>query len=123
MNTNYLETAVSLARQAGEIGRTIFLTARESTWKSDNTPVTEADIAAQRVIREASGDATSRVARAIRIALGRTASAVELSEGAAFLAAQTATHSQQANNLQAARAALADFCHVLINSNEFAFVD
>ncbi len=55
MNTIYLETAVSLARQAGEIGRTIFTTARESTWKSDNTPVTEADIAINDlVIREIS---------------------------------------------------------------------
>lgn len=55
MNTTYLENAVALARQAGEIGRSIFTTARESTWKSDNTPVTEADIAINDlVIREIS---------------------------------------------------------------------
>jgi hypothetical protein len=84
----------------------------------------QAEHFAQRVMREASGDAASQVARAIRIALGRTGSAVELSEGAAFLAAQTATHGQRVSNSEAAaRAALADFCHVLINSNEFAFVD
>ena len=45
MTDSYLETAISLAQQAGELGRAIFLTARQSTWKSDNTPVTEADFA------------------------------------------------------------------------------
>lgn len=53
MNTLYLETAVSLAKQAGEIGRSFFSTARERAWKSDNTPVTAADIAINElVIRE-----------------------------------------------------------------------
>ena len=45
MNTLYLDTAVLLARQAGELGRSFFATARERSWKSDNTPVTAADIA------------------------------------------------------------------------------
>lgn len=50
VNSLYLEVAVSLARQAGEIGRTFFATARERSWKSDNTPVTAADIAINELV-------------------------------------------------------------------------
>jgi hypothetical protein len=79
---------------------------------------------ADRVIREAGDDSASRIARAMQLALGRPASLAEVHEARAFLDLQAAGHRERGSQAKSAeRVALADFCHVLINSNEFAFVD
>jgi mono/diheme cytochrome c family protein len=63
---------------------------------------------AARVKKEAGPDAAKQVARAIEIALGRPADAVERKEGLAFVKAGGAE-------------GLAQFCHVLMNLNEFVY--
>lgn len=79
---------------------------------------------ADRVIREVGDSATRRVERAVVLALGRTAATTEIQEAAAFVDSQASAHRERgSDNSLAERAALADFCHVLINSNEFAFLD
>lgn len=61
-----------------------------------------------------------QVERAIRVALGRGATPTELAEGQEFLATQHELH-RAAGAATASLHALADLCHVLFNSNEFAF--
>jgi hypothetical protein len=56
------------------------------------------------------------VADAYRTAWGRPASSDEVRLGARFIAAQT-------GRLGERRAAVADFCHALLNTNEFLYVD
>ncbi len=63
---------------------------------------------ALRVKKEAGPDAAKQVARAIEIALGRPADAVERKEGLAFV---------KAGGVEG----LAQFCHVLMNLNEFVY--
>jgi mono/diheme cytochrome c family protein len=63
---------------------------------------------AARVKKEAGPDAAKQVARAIELALGRPADAVERKEGLAFIKAGGAE-------------GLTQFCHVLMNLNEFVY--
>jgi mono/diheme cytochrome c family protein len=63
---------------------------------------------AERVKKEAGPDAAKQIARAIEIALGRPADAVERKEGLAFVKAGGAE-------------GLTQFCHVLMNLNEFVY--
>jgi hypothetical protein len=92
---------------------------------------------AGRVLRESQPDAAARVATAYRISLGREPAASEVKLALAFLASQTDSARARLGQEQsvmlpadlppdsdhAAAAALVDFCHVLLNLNEFAFVD
>ena len=63
---------------------------------------------AERVKKEAGPDATKQVARAIEIALGRPADAVERKRGLEFIKT-------------GGPEGLAQFCHVLLNLNEFVY--
>jgi hypothetical protein len=79
---------------------------------------------ADRVIREAGSDPAEQTERAVLLALSRPATKIETAEAGEFLAARAAVYRQaDQNDANAARRALADFCHVLLNSNEFAYVD
>ena len=85
---------------------------------------------ADRILAEAKGDPERQVRLAVRRALGREAVSVEVEETAEFLrraAAENIRKSNSINNLRhqktPEREALIDFCHVLFNSNEFAYVD
>jgi hypothetical protein len=62
---------------------------------------------ADRVRTEAGADPARQVARAIEMALGRPADAVELRRGLEFV--------------KAGPNGLAEFCHVLMNLNEFVY--
>jgi hypothetical protein len=62
---------------------------------------------AERVRREAGADPAAQVKRAVYLTLGRPADAVELKRGVAFLA-------ESPNGLT-------EFCHVLLNLNEFLY--
>jgi hypothetical protein len=62
---------------------------------------------AKRLEREAPGGRVAQVARAYPLAFGREASSGEVRFGESF----------------AARHGLAQFCLVLLNTNEFAYVD
>ncbi|MBC7818669.1 MAG: DUF1553 domain-containing protein, partial [Planctomycetaceae bacterium] len=72
---------------------------------------------ARRVKAEGGADRESQVALAYRLAFGRNATAAELASAIEFL------NRQAAQNAAAASAVLADFCQVLLNSNEFLYVD
>jgi hypothetical protein len=63
-------------------------------------------------------DARALVAEAYRAAWGRPASAEEVRLGLKFLAEQEGRHGPGGPH-----SALADFCHALLNTNEFLYVD
>lgn len=52
MNQAYLEVAVRLAREAGVVARAGFRPGRNTAWKSDNSPVTDADLAVNTLVLE-----------------------------------------------------------------------
>ena len=62
---------------------------------------------------------------AYRLALGRRPEPGEIADGLSFVKQQATrlTPSAQRSDLQASHEALVDFCHVLLNSNEFLYVD
>ena len=82
-------------------------------------------------------DPSSLVARAYRLTFSRAATADEVTRGVTFLRDQPSLLSQRAENPKALDlpdplpdghdvaqgAALVDYCHVLLNLNEFVFVD
>jgi hypothetical protein len=67
----------------------------------------QAGLFAERVRREAGEDALAQVKRAVFIALGRPADAVELKSGVAFV--------------NESPDGLTEFCHILLNLNEFLY--
>jgi hypothetical protein len=77
---------------------------------------------AERIEREAGSDKRAQVVRAFRVALGREPSAKDIEWSLAFLKSQTAGYAQRKNEKPEA-AALRDFCHSIINLNEFLYVD
>jgi hypothetical protein len=85
-----------------------------------------ADDLAARVAREAGPGAGKQVDRAYRIALGRPPDAVEARigrESLAVLTARWARHLPGPARHEAARRALASYCHTLLNSAAFLYVD
>ena len=104
---------------------------------------TEAGFFADRVRKDAGDDAAQQIDRAYHIALCRRPTAAQKQIALEFLARQTQLHlgissqagsgptTQQAAFIPAddkaqkaaAQAALADFCHVIINTNEFIYLD
>jgi len=69
-----------------------------------------------------SKDIPSRVRRSWRLVLGREPDGQELAEAISFLDEQ-ASRSTAGNDVDRANDALLDLCHVLINTNEFLYVD
>jgi mono/diheme cytochrome c family protein len=89
---------------------------------------------ADRVAREAGDDRSKEVERAYRLALVRPPTEAERARALGFLDEQTLRRLQPAigtgagrvepsTRKDAERMALVDFCHVLLNSNEFVYVD
>jgi len=76
----------------------------------------------ERVERESGSDKRSQVVRAFKIALGRSPTEKEINWSLAFLKLQTDGYSQRQNDKPEA-AALRDFCHAVMNLNEFLYVD
>jgi hypothetical protein len=74
----------------------------------------------ERLTADASGDRdAARIAWAYRLAFSREPDDDEAADGLAFLRRPPGT----ADREKAARDALVDFCHVLLNSNEFLYID
>jgi mono/diheme cytochrome c family protein len=82
----------------------------------------QAGFFAERVAKEAGADRHSQVARAFEIALNRTPSAKEIEWSMSFLKSQAEGYAQRDNEKPGA-SALRDFCHAIINLNEFLYVD
>ena len=72
---------------------------------------------ARRVQREAGSERESQIVVAYRLAYGREPNNAERSAAIEFL------NQQAARNAAAASSSLTDFCQVLLNSNEFLYVD
>ena len=72
---------------------------------------------AHRIQTEAGNERGSQIRTAYRLAFCREVTPAELATAVEFL------NSQAARNAEAASTVLADFCHVLLNSNEFLYVD
>jgi cytochrome c553 len=77
---------------------------------------------AERIEREAGSNKRAQISRAFLIALGRDPSAKEIEWSLAFLKSQTAGYEQRKNE-KPETAALRDFCHSIINLNEFLYLD
>ena len=72
---------------------------------------------ARRVKSESGDDRESQIVLAYRLAFGRDATETEIKTALDFF------NRQAARNAAAASSVLSDFCHVLLNSNEFLYVD
>jgi cytochrome c553 len=82
----------------------------------------QAKLFAERVTTEAGTDAGRQIARAFQIALHRQPSAKEQTWSLNFLKSQTDGYTERKHERPSA-AALRDFCHALMNLNEFLYVD
>ena len=83
----------------------------------------QADRMAERV-SASSTDTNTRIELGFQIAFARRPTDTELTKSAAFIGEQTASY--EANKTPADKArqmALADFCHMLLSSNEFLYVE
>ena len=79
---------------------------------------------AKRVQREAGNDPREASRRALWLALGREPSSSRLTEAEEFLRVQTEFHQNAKKTTEESTLlALTDLCHVLLNSNEFLYVD
>lgn len=77
---------------------------------------------ADRVVAEAGADLRAQVTRAFQIALNRKPTVKEAQWAFDFIQSQRAGHAEHKNDKPEA-AALRDFCHAIINLNEFLYVD
>ncbi len=104
---------------------------------------TEAGFFAERVRKDAGDDRSKQIDRAYQIALCRRPTAAQKQTALDFLTRQTQLHLDTAHQATsgptaqhvgfttpddktqkaAAQAALADFCHVILNTNEFLYLD
>ncbi len=78
---------------------------------------------AERVRREAGSDATQQIRALYQIALSRAPERKELEQLQRFLQTQRAYHTTRAPNNDAGLAALMDLAHVLLNANEFVYIN
>jgi hypothetical protein len=81
----------------------------------------QADHFAKRVLREAGGDSEQQVKVMYRIAFSREPGQQELASNVAFLKKQMSAAAGSAGE-QAAAAALTDLAHVVLNLNEFLYI-
>ncbi len=77
---------------------------------------------AERIRRETSANLKAQITRAFQIALSRRPDAKEMQWSLEFIKSQSAGYAQRKNE-KPDGAALRDFCHALINLNEFLYVD
>jgi hypothetical protein len=90
---------------------------------NDDFVADQAAYFADRVLAEA-GDPALRVDRAFRLALGQLPSAQRRGEASRFLADRQRVYEEASQpRTVATRRALTDLCHVLLNCNEFVYVD
>src|SRR5262249_12405537 len=77
---------------------------------------------AERVVKEAGKEKRAQVIRAFNIALNRAPSEKEVEWSLSFLKSQAEGHAQRKGE-EPEKAALRDFCHAIINLNEFVYVN
>ena len=77
---------------------------------------------ADRIIKEVGSDPGSRIERAYRLALGRVPTSNELTSLIQFLKNEAQTRSSESNS-DPQRSALIQMCRVILNLNEFVYVE
>lgn len=82
----------------------------------------QAGFLAERLVREAGADPKAQIDRAFQIALARKPTVKEIEWSLGFLQNQTKGHADRKTDKPEA-AALRDFCHAMLNLNEFLYVD
>ena len=82
----------------------------------------QAGFFAERVVKEAGEDRRAQIVRAFKIALNRAPNAKEIEWSLSFLKSQAEGYAQRKDE-EPEKAALRDFCHAIINLNEFVYVD
>jgi mono/diheme cytochrome c family protein len=82
----------------------------------------QANFFAERVAKEAGADKRDQVVRAFEIALNRPPNAKEMEWSLSFLKSQADGYAQRKDEKPEAPA-LRDFCHAIINLNEFLYID
>jgi len=90
------------------------------TLMNDEFVLLQAGFFAERVEREAGSDPAGQVRAAYRIALSRETSETELRGNVKFLERQREYHASKSS---AARLALGDLCAVMMNLNEFVYIN
>jgi hypothetical protein len=78
---------------------------------------------AERVVREAGNDPVKQIRLLYRIALSREPQRKELDQSLAFLQKQRDYHTAKASGPDSALAALNDLAHVMLNANEFVYIN
>jgi hypothetical protein len=78
---------------------------------------------AERVAREAGDDPAKQIRYLYRIALSREPERKELEQSLAFLQKQREYHATRASVPDSALAALTDLAHVMLNANEFVYIN
>jgi hypothetical protein len=101
------------------------VSAQALTLLNSDSVTRQAELLAARVLRESPDDPAGH---AVQIAFGRPATEKERAQLHAFLEEQAARHVRQltgqaSGRQEAGRRALADLCHMLLSTNEFAYVD
>jgi len=89
------------------------------TMLNDEFVLLQSRLFAERVKKAAGSDPAEEVRQAYRIALSREPSAKEMSESRQFLDKQRTHHAAKPDP---ALAALIDLCNVMVNLNEFVYV-
>ncbi|MCI0387599.1 MAG: DUF1553 domain-containing protein [Acidobacteria bacterium] len=82
----------------------------------------QAGFFAERVVKEAGQDRRAQVVQAFKIALNRQPNAKEIEWSLSFLKSQAEGYAKRKDE-EPEKAALRDFCHAIINLNEFVYVD
>ncbi len=82
----------------------------------------QAGFIAERVIREAGTECDKQIIKAYEIALNRKPSPKELDWSLNFVKAQSDGYTKK-NESKPTEAALRDFCHAMLNLNEFLYID
>lgn len=82
----------------------------------------QAGFLAERVIREAGTESEKQILKTYEIALNRKPNSKELEWSLNFLKTQTDGYTKK-NDTKPSQAALRDFCHAMLNLNEFLYVD
>lgn len=78
---------------------------------------------AARVLREAGATPEARISQAYRLAFCRRPTPAEVENAKAYLGRKVALYAPSSSPSEADSRALADFCHVLMNTNEFLYLD
>jgi len=92
------------------------------TLMNDEFVLLQARFYAERVRQLAGDDPASQIKTAYRIGLSREPSATELASNLRFLEKQKAYHSASVKN-NATQLALTDLCAVVLNLNEFVYIN